>query len=105
MFGVFRYLFLVYERSGGGDPSRQLFRDHRSEFTPDAGFAARVDARLPLEREDPLSWAAVRVVPVTLALLAVLAWFSWTAPVPTTELASPTDDLLSWVIEDEGEIR
>ena len=27
VYGVFRYLFLVYRRSEGGDPSRLLFRD------------------------------------------------------------------------------
>ncbi len=26
-YGVFRYLFLVYRRSEGGDPARLLFRD------------------------------------------------------------------------------
>jgi ABC-type phosphate transport system permease subunit len=26
-YGVFRYLFLVYRKSEGGDPSRLLFRD------------------------------------------------------------------------------
>jgi ABC-type phosphate transport system permease subunit len=27
VYGVFRYLFLVYRRSEGGDPARLLFRD------------------------------------------------------------------------------
>ena len=27
VYGVFRYLFLVYRKSEGGDPSRLLFRD------------------------------------------------------------------------------
>lgn len=87
------------------ETARRLFRGHRSDFTPDAGFAARVDERLPAERENPLSWAAVRVVPVTLALLVVLAWFSWNARAPSAELASPTDDLLSWVIDGEGDVQ
>ena len=26
-YGVFRYLFLVYRKSEGGDPARLLFRD------------------------------------------------------------------------------
>lgn len=27
MYGIFRYLFLLYAKRGGGDPSRDLFRD------------------------------------------------------------------------------
>ena len=27
VYGVFRYLFLVYRKSEGGDPSQLLFRD------------------------------------------------------------------------------
>jgi hypothetical protein len=84
--------------------AQQLFRDHRSEFAPDAGFAARVSAQLPTVSTASLSWAAVRVLPVTLALLAVLAWFSWTVPTTSTELTSPTDDLLSWVIDSDGDL-
>lgn len=88
------------------ETARQLFLGHRSDFTPDAGFAARVGEQLPIDREDSLSWAAVRVLPVTLALLAVLVWFSWSAPGPSLELTtSPTDDLLSWVIDGGGDVQ
>ena len=86
------------------ETARQLFRDHRSEFTPDAGFAARVSAQLPTDPTASLSWAAMRVLPVTLALLVLLAWFSWTVPTTATELTSPTDDLLSWVIDSDGDL-
>jgi len=86
------------------ETARQLFREHHSEFAPDAGFAARVSAQLPTDSTTSLRWAAVRVLPVTLALLAVLAWFSWTAPATSIELTSPTDDLLSWVIDSDGDL-
>ena len=55
-----------------------------------------------VDRVSPLGWAAARVLPATLALLAVLAWLSWTVPPETTTaqtVLSPTDDLLTWVLD------
>lgn len=83
--------------------ARDLFREHRSEFAPDAGFTARVGAQMQVDSGSSLSWAALRVLPLTLALLALLTWFSWAAPHPSVEVASPTDDLLGWVIENDGD--
>jgi 4-hydroxybenzoate polyprenyltransferase len=40
-YGVFRYLFLVYRRSEGGDPARLLFRD-APLLVSGAGYAALV---------------------------------------------------------------
>jgi hypothetical protein len=40
-YGVFRYLFLVYRRSEGGDPARLLFRDVPL-LVSGAGYAALV---------------------------------------------------------------
>lgn len=82
--------------------ARQMFREHHTEFAPDAGFASRVVRQLQVDPPVSLSWAAARVLPVTLALLAVLAWFSWATPESSHELTSPTDDLLGWVIDGDG---
>lgn len=70
--------------------------------TPDAGFAARVVARLPAPA-DPLSWAALRLLPASVALvLALTGWCLLATPPPTTvadELAG--GDLLTWVAAGE----
>ena len=83
--------------------ARQYFRDHRSEATPDAAFATRVVANLPPQHDDLLGWAAVRVLPATLLLAVVLAiWAVRVAPLPDSLLqASPEEDLLSWVVEND----
>jgi hypothetical protein len=44
-YGVFRYLFLVYRRSEGGDPARLLFRDVPL-IVSGAGYAVLVVAIL-----------------------------------------------------------
>jgi len=82
--------------------ARGIFREHHAGIEPDSHFAARVAARLDGEPASPLGWAAVRVLPATLALLLVLAWLSWSVAPNTTAaqtVVSPTEDLLSWVLE------
>lgn len=66
---------------------------------PDVGFAARVVARLP-ERDPILGWAALRVLPAAAALLLVLGIWAWLGTSTPSELttASPTDDLIAWVL-------
>jgi predicted anti-sigma-YlaC factor YlaD len=85
--------------------ARELLRDHHGNVEPDAHFASRVAARLSHERESRLGWAVARVLPATLALLLVLAWLSWqTTPDPASLFAeSPTEDLLTWVLDRAGE--
>jgi len=80
---------------------RGFLREHRTEVDPDPAFAARVAARLPASREDALGWAALRLIPATLALALALGWFALrTAPVWTAaDDPAPTEDLLSWVLE------
>ena len=77
---------------------RGELRQRRTTVTPDAGFAARVTARLD-PPADPLTWAARRLVPATLALtLALGGWCLLRTPAPSSladELADP--DLLTWV--------
>ena len=81
--------------------ARRMFRDHHGNVLPDKGFAGRVAAALHQESTEVLGWAAARLLPATLALLVVLAWLSWrTAPDPgSLFVESPTEDLLSWVVE------
>ena len=84
--------------------ARQLFREHHGNVEPDEHFAGRVFARLRGQPVSTLGWAAVRVLPATLALLLVLAWLSWQAiPDPASSfLASPTEDPLGWVLDPTG---
>ena len=81
--------------------ARQILRDHRAGVQPDAAFASRVIARLPQGSGEVLGWA-VRLLPVTGLLVAVLAWFSFQT-VTTTEI-TPTEDVaqdfLTWVLEE-----
>jgi hypothetical protein len=91
--------------AGRVELARTILREHHGGFEPDAHFANRVAARLGEAPNGKLGWAAVRLLPATLALLLVLAWMSWRAePVPSyASSSSPTEDLLTWVLEVEGE--
>jgi predicted anti-sigma-YlaC factor YlaD len=79
----------------------ELFADHRSEAQPDAGFASRVVARLEQPPLETLGWAALRLLPATLALVLALAWFVFglESPAAYEESAVPTEDLVSWILE------
>ena len=81
--------------------TREFLRARRAEFEPDPSFAARVAAQLASSRDDALGWAALRLLPVTLALALALGWFALrTEPVQqVAEVAAPTEDLVSWVLE------
>lgn len=54
------------------EEARRLMREHRTVIDPGPYFVDRVIARLP-RNEEMLAWAARRVLPVTLALAAVLS--------------------------------
>lgn len=79
--------------------------ERRSAVIADAGFAARVVEALPQKADDLFGWAALRVLPATLALSLVLGVWCWrTTGAPSTLLEeSPTDDLIGWVLEEEGD--
>lgn len=83
--------------------ARAALRDHRSDHQPDPYFAQRVSAALPAE-PDPLGWAAVRLLPVALALTLVLTAWAWlTTPGPSALVEpAPTEDLLTWALEEDG---
>ncbi len=84
------------------DAARGGLRDHLLEVEPGADFAARVVADLP-RSPSLLGWAALRLLPATVALALVLTgWCLLSAPWPGELLAdSPTDDPLAWVIDSE----
>jgi hypothetical protein len=70
---------------------------------PDAAFAARVAARLPVGHVESLGRAAMTLLPATIAALVILAWLAFRdAPAPAAQTPAPTEDLLTWVIA-EGE--
>jgi hypothetical protein len=83
------------------ETARRLLRDHHADIRPDAAFADRVVARLPQASPDLLGWAALKLLPATLLVAVVLGWLAWQATVDpgTAQVSSPTEDLLSWVIE------
>ena len=83
------------------DAVRDALAGHRADVEPDAGFAARVASQLRSDPADVLGWAAVRLLPATLVLLAALAWIAvQTTSTPSDLLTeSPTDDLLTWVVQ------
>ena len=93
------------------EQTRRLLRDHLTVVEPDPHFAARVAALLPRSSGGMLTWAAHRVLPVSLALAAVLsiAVFLNRAPGGSrTEAASlspasqGTTDPLDWLLESTG---
>lgn len=80
--------------------AREALGEHHAGVTPDPAFAVRVLAGLP-PLSPPLGWAAVRLLPAAAALLLVLSGWAWLATATPSDLvtASPTDDLVSWVLE------
>lgn len=85
--------------------AHELFREHHGKIEPDAHFAGRIAARLSDAPATRLGWAAVRLLPATVALLLVLAWVSWQATPDPASLfdESPTDNLLTWVLDPTGD--
>jgi hypothetical protein len=86
--------------------AQDLFRQHHGEVEPDAGFAARVAARLPRQSTVVLGWAALRLLPLSVALVLLLFLLSLWVPESTptqTAAQAPTDDVLTWVIGTDEE--
>ena len=88
------------------DLARQALEEHHTDVTPNGAFAARVLSDLP-QPSPILGWAAVRLLPAAAALLLVLSAWAWLAAPVVSELSdtSPTDDLVSWVLESGEEIE
>lgn len=82
-------------------------QQHHARITPDGSFVARVRERMdPAPRNAGLGWAALRLLPLSLVLLAVLVWFSVDrngGPAATEESwVSALDDPLTWVVNNES---
>lgn len=87
---------------------RDGLRDHHAGVEPDAGFALRVRARLGGQPTELLGWAALRLLPATLAVVLVLAWFASRGTAVGGAVvagAGPDgdDDVLAWVLAEPGE--
>ncbi|TNF84327.1 MAG: hypothetical protein EP299_00460 [Acidobacteria bacterium] len=82
----------------------EILRNHQSGTEPDAGFATRVVAALPTSSADLLGWAAMRLLPATLALALVLTvWALAATPSPTSLVEQALgDDLWSWILDSPG---
>jgi hypothetical protein len=91
----------------------RLLRERRFLVDPDPSFVDRVIAKLPRTEDWMLAWAARRVVPVTLAMAAVLAIAvfvtggSRNKGVAAASIASSKNgsDPLDWLLEDRREAR
>jgi predicted anti-sigma-YlaC factor YlaD len=86
--------------------AKRYFEEHRSDAVPDAGFAARVADHVNGRTAGAIGWAAMRLLPATAALAVILAWFAFQAAPSqeVVEVASPTEDILSWVL-DQAEVE
>lgn len=83
------------------EAARLIFRNHQAQVEPDAGFAARVVSRLERRPVDLMSSVALKLLPATLALILILAWFAARTPGPESSTAvDSSDDLVTWILED-----
>ncbi len=76
-------------------------RSHHAGLEPDAGFPARVLARMPAEAADGLGWAAARLLPAGLAVAVVLGWLCLRAgglPGAAPLAADPVGEVTDWVL-------
>lgn len=80
--------------------AQAALRDHHANLEPDAGFAARVAARARRDPTVDLGHAALRLLPVTLMLLAVLAWITFRSEPLRGD--GPTQDVLGWLAADSS---
>ena len=92
----------------------RLMRERRTLVDPDPQFVDRVVARLPRPDARMLAWAARRVLPVTLALAAVLTIAilatrgSASQPADAAAISSRSpsgSDPLDWLLETRQEVR
>lgn len=83
-----------------------LLSDAGATVEPDAGFTARVRMALPSNSGNfgTMGWAAVRLLPATLALALVLTGWSllMTQSPESLLIESPSESLLTWVLDTDG---
>lgn len=88
------------------DLARQALEEHHTDVAPDGAFAARLVSGLP-QPSPILGWAAVKLLPAAAALLLVLSAWAWLEAPIASDVSdnSPTDDLVSWVLENGEESK
>jgi hypothetical protein len=97
------------------DDVRRALRARHAGIEPDAHFADRVVAGLPQGEGWTIVWAARRILPASLAIVAVLmvaalastrstdrSIASASAPTPTSATAQAGTDPLDWLLEGGG---
>ena len=78
--------------------------DHHLQVAPPIGFASRIRAGL-VRHEDPLTWAALRLLPATLGLVLLLSWLNFHGGGSfEAEVEDPTTAVLNWVIDPLGDL-
>ncbi|MCZ6727342.1 MAG: hypothetical protein O7A98_08295 [Acidobacteria bacterium] len=79
--------------------------DHHLQVAPPTGFAARIRTRLG-PHDDPLAWAALRLLPATLGLVLLLSWLNFHGGESfEAEVEDPTTAVLNWVIDPLGDLE
>ena len=81
--------------------AREYFQRHHAGIEPDAGFADRLAIRLRRDPTQMLGWAALRLLPASLILVVVLAWFAAHSGAQQTSDSSQStdDDVLTWLLK------
>ena len=81
--------------------TQALLRDHHARVEPGPDFSARVIGNLARGPE-LMGWAAIRLLPASLALvLALLGWTLYTgSDSPELPQSAPSDDPIAWMLED-----
>ena len=77
-------------------------RDHHARVEPDAGFADRVLQRLPGGVSQTMGQAAMRLLPLSVALLLFLVWLtSQTEPTRSSVVWSENNEeaYMSWILQ------
>jgi hypothetical protein len=75
----------------------EALRASRCQVQPDVDFARRVVARLESRTADILGWAALKLLPPTVAATLVLSWLAATALAESDR--RPTENLVTWVYD------
>ena len=89
---------------------RESLRRHHAGVTPDPSFAARVGSSLrAVQPVELLGWAAMKLLPLSLVVALVLAWWAWdhttTTVGPAPQAAVEDSDPLAWLFDESAGAR
>lgn len=88
------------------EEARRWLRDHHAGITPDAGFPSRVAANLRRDPIEEMGRAALRLLPMTLALAIVLGWIALRASEGAADDGQAAGvDVVEWVYGDAETAR